>query len=192
MVKLENLGESMLLRVQTSQRCRQEEKPLCTDNSDVTAKTCAWACLHFSSRIIRGGNDVMSWPCPGEAKCIGRHQICDGVSDCGNGQDEDKNLCTKEFCNNGFVSYDSNQINMDSKPYRWGTELGKMTQDHLFTPFRTPSYIDYYRNQETDFNQKKLQNMEFELQKLELVKCKNSTKCRRFTWINDGANCSAI
>ena len=94
----------------------------------------------------------MSWPCPGEAKCIGRNQICDGVSDCSNGQDEDENLCTRDFCNNGFVSYDSNQINISSKPYRWFTDLGEMTQDYLFTPYRTPISIKYYRNQETDFN----------------------------------------
>ena len=121
----------------------------------------------------------MSWPCPGEEKCIGRNQICDGVSDCGNGQDEDENLCTRDFCNNGFVSYDSNQINISSKPYRWFTDLGEITQDYLFTPNRTPISIKYYRNQETDFNQNELQKMDKELQKLELVKCKNSTTCRR-------------
>ena len=80
------------------------------------------------------------------------------------------------------MSYDSNHINISSKPYRWGTDLGEMTKDYLFTPYRTSSYIDYYRNQETDFNQNELQKMDEESQTLELVKCKNSTKCRRSRW----------
>ena len=175
-----------ILRGHTSQRCRQEKKPLCTDNSDVTAKTCAWACLHFSSRHINHGYQVMSWPCPGEAKCIGSNQICDGVFDCGNGQDEDKNLCTKDFCNNGFVSYDSNQINMSSEPYGWRTNLKEMAQDYLFHYYRTPNYpsnqLEYYRNHETNLLPYELQNMEEEIQKLEMAKCKNSTKCRRQIW----------
>ena len=104
------------------------------------------------------------------------------MSDCGNGQDEDKNLCTKEFCNNGFVYHDTNFIRPWDWPYRWGLNKGGVVKDYLFRPYRTPSYIDHYRNQETDFNQNELQKMDEESQKLELVKCKNSTKCRREIW----------
>ena len=112
-------------------------QPFCTDHSDVTPKTCAWACLHFSSIIenttVWGGS--MAWPCPGEAKCIGNHQICDGVRDCSNGQDEDKNLCTEDFCKNGFVSYDANQLNYTKspeEPEEYETDLSKMRYDHIF------------------------------------------------------------
>ena len=93
----------------------------------------------------------MAWPCPGEPKCIGRHQICDGVRHCSNGQDEDKNLCTEDFCKNGFVSYDANQLNYtrssDEYPSTEGasgyyTDLSKMRYDHIFNdrygnPIRT-------------------------------------------------------
>ena len=125
----------------------------------------------------------MSWPCPGEAKCIGRDQICDGVSDCGKGQDEEKNLCTRDFCNNGFVSYDSNTYNRSSNPYKWLTDLKEMKQDYLFDSLRTPDYpsnqIDYYRNHESDLRSSDLREMEEMIQNLEMGKCENSTKCRR-------------
>ena len=121
-------------------------QPFCADHSDVTPKTCAWACLHYSSFLGSNwvkekgkwviGNKLrgsMAWPCPGEAKCIGRHQICDGVRDCGNGQDEDKNLCTEDFCKNGFVSYDANHLNYTRKPEEYLTDLSKMRFDHIFS-----------------------------------------------------------
>ena len=173
----------MFLRSQTSKRCRQQKKPLCSDNSDVTDKTCAWACLHYTSKMDHGYQEG-TWSCPGEAKCIGRRQICDGVSDCGNGQDEDKNLCTRDFCNNGFVSYDSNRINLDINPdHQWYTDLKEMKQDYLFDYYRIPDYpsnqIDYYRTHETDLYREKMEEM---IQKLEMGKCENSTKCRRETW----------
>ena len=92
------------LRGAISHRCRQLEEPFCLDKSDVTAKTCAWACLHFEStyRYARSQNSK-TWPCPGEAKCISRDQICDGIRDCSNGQDEEIGLCTEDFCKNGFA-----------------------------------------------------------------------------------------
>ena len=123
-------------------------QPFCADHSDVTPKTCAWACLHFSSFIgskwlngsytntLRGS---MAWPCPGEAKCIERNQLCDGVQHCSNGQDEDKNLCTEDFCKNGFVSYDGNHLNYTKSPEEYETDLSNMRFDHIFS-----DRSDYY------------------------------------------------
>ena len=183
----------MSLRQKISRRCRQKEEPFCTDHSDVTVRTCAWACLHFNAVIENTAS--MAWPCPGEAKCIGRNQICDGVSDCSNGQDEDKNLCTEDFCKNGFVSYDSNHINYTSSDddigtYRYYTDLAEMTYDYIFLDYRYPNYppnqMDYYRSYFAEGGSGKV--IIPNLQNIEMPKCKNSTKCLRRSVVDDDSD----
>ena len=132
----------MFLRWEISQRCRQKEEPYCADKSDITPETCAWACLHFGSYVE--GTTSNAWPCPGEAKCIARNQICDGIRDCGNGQDENENLCTEEFCRNGFVSYDNNKLNWtsdsDDTIFFWYlTDPTEMAYDYIFLSYRYPN-----------------------------------------------------
>ena len=196
----------MFLRGKISRRCRglmqgkgvdrrnmQKGKPFCTDHSDVTAKTCAWACLHFTSTIE--GMADNAWPCPGEAKCIARHQICDGISHCGNGQDEDKNLCTEDFCKNGYVYYDSNHINYttaddDHGYYRYLTDPAELTYDYIFLEYRYPNYppnqMTHYRNKYGKSWTGKV--IYPKLQNLEMPKCKNSTKCLRRDSLDDDAD----
>ena len=171
-------------------RCTHKSEPLCPDHSDVTAKTCAWACQHYSSRD--SDNNEYLWPCAGEAKCIGSNQICDGVPDCGNGQDEDESLCTEDFCRNGYVFYDFNGVNFSSKHdnkgyYKHYTDVSKIEKIYLFKDYRYPYYpsdqIDLYRqNYALDsngtFSMAIFQNME-------MPKCKKSTKCLRRSMVDD-------
>ena len=115
-------------RTELNRRCMTDGRPSCADHSDITPKTCAWACLHMYSFFYSGG---LTWPCPGEAKCISRNQICDGTRDCDNGQDEDKRMCTEEFCKNGLLFYDSNELNYSSSTipignFRDTTDLSKV------------------------------------------------------------------
>ena len=60
------------------------------------------------------------------------------------------------------------------------TDSKAMKQDYLFDYYRIPDYpsnqIDYYRTHETDLYREKMEEM---IQKLEMGKCENSTKCRR-------------
>ena len=116
------------LRRETARRCIEHGQPYCADHSDLTPKTCSWACLHLIQGQYRAD---YSWSCPGEAKCISRDHICDGKRDCSNGQDEDKKLCTEGFCKNGLLPYDSNDLNLtfynDELAYfRHDTDLSKM------------------------------------------------------------------
>ena len=173
----------MFLRNKISQRCRQKEEPYCPDKSDVTAETCAWACLHFTSTVE--GSASRAWPCPGQAKCIARHQICDGIPDCDKGQDEDINLCTEDFCKNGFVSYDRNHINYTSSHdelhhYKYLTDVTEMGHDYIFLDYRYPNFpsnhMNEYRNKYAMAGGKVITSS---LQNLEMPKCKNSTKCLR-------------
>ena len=125
-------------RSELNSRCKTNGRPSCADHSDFTPKTCAWACLHMYSFFSMGG---VTWPCPGEAKCINRFQICDGKRDCSKGQDEDKRLCTEEFCKNGLLSYDSNDLNISSSTipngnFRDTTDLSKV---ELRSPYRDAS-----------------------------------------------------
>ena len=190
-----DFSDTIALRAITAKtRCTQKEEPLCSDHSDVTAETCAWACLHYSSNhyvkeIER--NDFL-WPCPGEPKCIESRQICDGVPDCGNGQDEDENLCTEEFCRNGYVLMDTNQLNWTSKHdnygyYRFHTDVAEIKYYYLFDIYRPRYYpanqMDYYQenfavDDNGNFSMARLQNME-------MPKCKNSTKCLRRNVLDD-------
>ena len=174
------------LRGDISRRCRQLEEPFCLDKSDVTAKTCAWACLHFEStyRYARSENSN-AWPCPGEAKCISRDQICDGIRDCSNGQDEEIALCTEDFCKNGFVSYDQNHLNYTT--YKYPTDFEKMGQDNIFLDYRYPDFpanhMDEYRARFATDGEGKIYTAL--LQNLEMPKCKNSTKCLRRSIYDD-------
>jgi len=177
-----------------SLRCTQKEVALCSDHSDVTAETCAWACLHYSSQHYVNEidkNDFL-WPCPGEAKCIESRQICDGVKNCGKGQDEDENLCTEEFCRNGYVLMDTSEHNWTREDdvygfNRYQPALAEIKYYYLFDSYRHPNYppnqMDYYRenwavDDNGNFSMARLQNME-------MPKCKNSTKCLRRSVLDD-------
>ena len=116
------------LRSKTARRCIEDGQPYCADRSDLTPKTCSWACLHLIDGFYHGD---YSWSCPGEAQCISRDHICDGKRDCSNGQDEDEKLCTEDFCKNGLLSYDFNETNYTSSEddhayFRDDTDLSKM------------------------------------------------------------------
>ena len=166
------------------ERCRNLKAPFCSDKSDVTPKTCSWACLHYTS-IMKGTRGKKPWPCPGEAKCIGRHQICDGIPDCKNGQDEYVELCTDDFCTNGFVSYDGNQFNYSTQKYDYDTtDIGT---DYIFREYRYPNMksknMEDYKNRYTTSNGKVINAS---LQNLAMPKCRHSTKClRRNSYDND-------
>ena len=146
------------VRQEVSDRCLGLKEPLCGDKSDVTPETCAWACLHFWAVVKSGEFSVNgAWSCPGEAKCIGRHQICDGIRDCDNGLDEYEELCTENFCKNGFVNYDGNSF--DHQTNKYSTNRTKFRTDYIFKEYRYP-------------------NMPLQAGE-EHTKCKHSTKCLR-------------
>ena len=155
------------LRRQIARQCRGYDEPFCTDKSDLTPETCAWACLSHTCVIVSKYSCTESWACPGEPKCIERTQICDGQKDCDNGQDEDINLCTEDFCRNGFVAVDGNKVNYTT----WGypTDNTKMRKDYIFLNYRYPNspheVID-------STNIARLQNHMS-------PKCNHSTKCLR-------------
>ena len=82
----------------------------CADGSEASPNSCAWACT------ARWSN---SWACPGEAKCIDTKKICDGIHDCEFGHDENPDLCTDDFCRDGFmerhgdmIQYEINKVSM--------------------------------------------------------------------------------
>ena len=159
--------QSADVRQETSERCLGFKKPLCEDKSDVTPETCAWACLHYFAMVnttvryningVTKAEWVGTWSCPGEAKCIGRHQICDGIQDCDNGLDEYEELCTENFCKNGFVNYDGNSFDYQTNEY--STNRTKFRTDYIFKKYRYPHMPPNSSEEHT--------------------KCKHSTKCLR-------------
>ena len=169
------------LREDIAHRCIYDPEPVCSDKSDITPETCAWGCLGkycVTSERAEGDELILrdpcvdAWPCPGEAKCIDRKNICDGVRDCGNGQDEDINLCTEEFCRNGFVSIDDNEVN-----YIPGTGLGHYSTDttklkkvYIFSKYRYPD-----APHEIFGDPGNIANLQNHLS----PKCNHSTKCLR-------------
>ena len=169
------------LREDIAHRCIYKPEPVCSDKSDITPQTCAWGCL--SKKCItsaRAEGDKLkwddpcidAWPCPGEAKCIDRKNICDGVRDCGNGQDEDINLCTEDFCRNGFVSIDDNQVNYipGTGLGNYSTDVRRLKKDYLFSNYRYPDAP--HQTIGDTYNIAKLQNHLS-------PKCNHSTKCLR-------------
>ena len=126
------------LRKQIASQCRGNHEPFCSDKSDQTPETCAWACLSRSGCVaVNQTACTESWACPGEPKCIARNQICDGNKDCENGQDEDINLCTEDFCRNGFVTIDDNTVNYTT--WRFPTDNTKIWKDYIFLNHRYPN-----------------------------------------------------
>ena len=127
-------------------------RSICSDNSEITIETCAWACNY---------NEILptDWACPGEPKCIGRDQICDGNTDCANGQDEDTELCTESFCRDGFISVETFHSDERDNIYDY---------DLLPTPreYRNRTISKHY------------------LFSANTYKCVNSTKCNRRRYIN--------
>ena len=139
------------LRKEINRSCRLMQEPFCSDKSDVTPETCSWACsISWPD----------SWPCPGEARCIARGQICDGFKDCGSGQDEDINLCSEDFCRNGYV------------PEERMFERG-MSKNYIFSWYRYPNVPP---NSIGDLV--KHRNMAY-VQNYMTPKCNHSTKCIR-------------
>ena len=63
------------LRSQIARQCRGLYEPFCSDKSDLTPETCAWACLSRDG-WARYENELNKtvvaklWACPGEPKCI--------------------------------------------------------------------------------------------------------------------------
>ena len=156
------------LRSQIARQCRGYDKPFCADKSDLTPETCAWACLSSHHCVIVSENSCTeSWACPGESKCIERTQICDGRKDCDNGQDEDINLCTEDFCRNGFVAVDGNKVNYTT----WGypTDNTKIRKDYIFLDYRYPNAPHEPIGSTIIAN----------IQNAMTPKCNHSTKCLR-------------
>ena len=183
------VSDEQRLRREITKSCRQIEEPFCSDKSDVTPETCAWACLSSSLRsscVSVGRNPCeYSWACPGEARCISREKICDGVKDCGNGQDEDKKLCTEDFCKNGFVSLDNNSLNFTTWSYT--TDTTQLWEKGIFSDYRYPhapsKNIEDYRYEYTTYDGKTIISS---LQNWMTPKCNHSTKClRRNSWDED-------
>ena len=171
------------LRGEIASQCRGNHEPFCPDKSDLTPETCAWACLGpgpGSCVAVNQTSCTFSWACPGEPKCIARDQICDGKKDCDNGQDEDINLCTEDFCRNGFVSVDDNRINFTATyntKYEYDTT--KLWKDYIFLDYRYPN-APHGIIKPTN-NIAKLQN---QLN----PKCNHSTKCLRRSEYDDDSN----
>ena len=178
------------LRGEIASQCRGKHEPFCSDKSDLTPETCAWACLSPSSSSCVAVNQTYlmkhrlhkctdSWACPGEPKCIARDQICDGRKDCDNGQDEDVNLCTEDFCRNGFVTVDHNRVNYST--WRYPTDDTQMWKDYIFLDYRYPN-VPHGIIKPTN-NIARLQNHL-------TPKCNHSTKClRRNEWSKQWIEC---
>ena len=166
------------LRNEIAYQCRGYHEPFCADKSDLTPETCAWACLSHQCVIVGEYPDsecTESWACPGESKCIDRNKICDGKKDCDNGQDEDINLCTEDFCRNGYVPVDGNKVNFST----WGypTDNTKMWKDYIFLYYRIPNAPHEVMDS----------TIIADLQNQMNPKCNHSTKClRRNSYDEDG------
>ena len=160
------VNDERRLRRQIARQCRGYEEAFCGDKSDLTPETCAWACLSRTGVIVNTIS-TESWACPGEPKCIERNLICDGKKDCDNGQDEDINLCTEDFCRNGFVAVEDNGF--DYMIWGYPTPNTKMTKDYIFLDYRYPN-APHAVVDSTSIP--KLQNHM-------TPKCNHSTKCLR-------------
>ena len=175
------IDSEYFMRQEILRSCRQIHEPFCSDKSDVTPETCSWACSHSGMLPLAdkdGQRSEKSWPCPGEARCIARSKICDGVRDCGNGQDEDSNLCTEEFCRNGYVSTDSNKL--DFKTWTYGKNVSKLSKSYIFLDYR---YANVHPKNIHDhllgvYHASKL-IFESDRQNYMTPKCNHSTKCLR-------------
>ena len=191
-IKGRYLGDEHGLRQEISRSCRKMQEPFCPDKSDVTPETCAWACLSSICVGVKKYSCETSWSCPGEARCIARTQVCDGVRDCANGQDEDENLCTEDFCKNGFVSQDNNKLNFTTWNYE--TDATQLRKSYLFLEYRYPhatsNNIEYYRDWYTAYDSNKNSDVTIiaNLQNWATPKCNHSTKCLRRSSLDDDSD----
>ena len=138
----------------------------CADGSEASSESCAWACTGQLSK---------SWACPGEAKCINTKKICDGIPDCENAHDENPELCTEDFCRDGFIERHGDRIQYELRD----VSMKVLKRIYLFRSYHTNQAKDNVPEEIKNEKGVEMFNWGIDPENNLKWKCPNSTRCIR-------------